>query len=67
VSDNQLDGDDIIMNYRSRSGKAQLAIQQLPSFWKELNIHKRKDGISAWLQANQMGDSSRGLIYQYYQ
>ena len=40
-SDTQLDGDDIIMNNRSRSGKAQLAIQQLPSFWKELNIHRR--------------------------
>ena len=34
------------MNYRSRSGKAQLAIQPLPSFWKELNIHE--DGTSAW-------------------
>lgn len=41
MSDTQLDGDDIIMNYGGRSGKAQLAIQQLPSFWKELNIHRR--------------------------
>ena len=58
VSDIQVDGDDIIMNNRSRSGKAQLAIQQLPSFWKELNIHRRKDGNQCLAQANQMGDSS---------
>jgi hypothetical protein len=55
VSDTQLDGDDMIMNYGGRSGKAQLAIQQLPSLWNELNIHRRKDGISAWLRQIKWG------------
>jgi hypothetical protein len=71
VSDTQLDGDDIIMNYRSRSGKAQLAIQQLPSFRKELDMIYIEEGwmasVPGLLSESNGGYSSCGLNYKYNQ